>query len=79
MEVVSSLSNEIAKIADITYPSVFFAGFSLTLPPAMSMFENTTSLELATRVYHCGLYLNFKSSMRAPSRPIAPKRMGLRM
>jgi hypothetical protein len=61
------------------YPSVFFAGFLLTLPPSMSMFENTTSLELATSVYHCGLYLNFRSSIRPPWRPIVPKRIGRRM
>jgi hypothetical protein len=58
------------------YPSVFFAGFLETLPPATSMFEKTTSVELATKLYHCGLYLNLRSEMLPPWRPIVPKRIG---
>lgn len=79
VRVDSSHRVSIVRKETATYPSVFFAVFLLTLFPAISIFENTTSVEFATRLYHCGLYLNLMSSILPPCNPIVPNRIGRRV
>jgi hypothetical protein len=63
----------------LAYPSVFFAGLALLLVPSIVMLVKTTSVEFATRLYHCGLYLMLMSAMDPPLRPMVPNRIGRRM
>lgn len=63
----------------VSQPSVFLAGLADLLLPKMSMLSKRTDVELATSVYHCGLYRKLRSWIRPPCSPMTPNRIGRRM